>query len=186
MRQLNGQENRREERKKINERKRNEGAYCEIRMLRYVPTIAVLKINKRVDNRRTAVASGKAKKSHISVGTYLKGCRGMMVCSNVPHYWVLGGYGWVHGAEITKQRQLLTNTKHDKSSNQQIQYICITTTIFITTAELLPDIERVTMRRELLTRNTPRSYCIMISAVIATVFNGLEFAAESRALTRWP
>lgn len=37
-----------------------------------------------------------------------------MVCSNVPHYWVLGGYGWVHGAEITKQRQLLTNTKHDK------------------------------------------------------------------------
>lgn len=30
---------------------------------------------------------------------------------NVPHYWVLGGYGWVHGAEITKQRQLLTNTK---------------------------------------------------------------------------
>lgn len=42
--------------------------------------------------------------------------RGIMVCSNVPHYWVLGGYGWVHGAEITKQRQLLTNTKHDKSS----------------------------------------------------------------------
>jgi len=37
-----------------------------------------------------------------------------MVCNNVPHYWVLGGYGWVHGAEITKQRQLLTNTKHDK------------------------------------------------------------------------
>lgn len=32
------------------------------------------------------------------------------VFGNVPHYWVLGGYGWVHGAEITKQRQLLTNT----------------------------------------------------------------------------
>lgn len=47
-----------------------------------------------------------------------------MVCSNVPHYWVLGGYGWVHGAEITKQRQLLTNTKHDKL----IKFvICITT-----------------------------------------------------------
>lgn len=42
------------------------------------------------------------------------GYSGIMVCSNVPHYWVLGGYGWVHGAEITKQRQLLTNTKHDK------------------------------------------------------------------------
>lgn len=34
------------------------------------------------------------------------------VC-NVPHYWVLGGYGWVHGAEITKQTQLLTETKNN-------------------------------------------------------------------------
>lgn len=30
---------------------------------------------------------------------------------NVPHYRVLGGYRLLHGAEITKQRQLLTETK---------------------------------------------------------------------------
>lgn len=35
----------------------------------------------------------------------------IMVCRNVPHYWVLGGYGWVHGAEIIKQKLLLTNAK---------------------------------------------------------------------------